>query len=60
MVDQFLPQKIILCVTGQCLKKLVTGFNQILVGVIKMYLFGSYSRFKSLYKFLGIILYELT
>lgn len=35
-------------------KKLVTGFDQILVGVIKIYLFGSYLRFKSLYKFLGI------
>ncbi|MGS0652245.1 hypothetical protein ACU40U_15365, partial [Staphylococcus arlettae] len=27
-------------------KKLVTGFAQILVGVIKIYLFGSYLRFK--------------
>ncbi|PTH96366.1 hypothetical protein BU099_13590 [Staphylococcus xylosus] len=40
-------------------KKLVTGFDQILVGVIKIYLFGSYLRFKSLYTFLGIKLYDL-
>ncbi len=40
-------------------KKLVTGFAQILVGVIKIYLFGSYLRFKSLYTFLGIKLYDL-
>ncbi|RIO29277.1 hypothetical protein BUZ79_12210 [Staphylococcus saprophyticus] len=40
-------------------KKLFTGFDQILVGVIKIYLFGSYLRFKSLYTFLGIKLYDL-
>jgi len=40
-------------------KKLVTGFAQILVGGIKIYLFGSYLRFKSLYMFLGIKLYDL-
>ena len=40
-------------------KKLVTGFDQILVGVIKIYLFGSHLRFKSLYTFLGIKLYDL-
>ncbi|PTH22172.1 hypothetical protein BU602_09540 [Staphylococcus arlettae] len=40
-------------------KKLVTGFAQILVGVIKIYLFGSHLRFKSLYTFLGIKLYDL-
>ncbi|WP_169932304.1 hypothetical protein [Staphylococcus saprophyticus] len=35
-------------------KKSFTGFAQILVGVIKIYLFGSHLRFKSLYMFLGI------
>ncbi|PTH50377.1 hypothetical protein BU600_12270 [Staphylococcus arlettae] len=40
-------------------KKSFTGFDQILVGVIKIYLFGSYLRFKSLYTFLGIKLYDL-
>ena len=40
-------------------KKFNTGFAQILVGVIKIYLFGSYLRFKSLYTFLGIKLYDL-
>ncbi|MGW9967976.1 hypothetical protein ACUW54_002440 [Staphylococcus cohnii] len=40
-------------------KKLVTGFAQILAGVIKTYLFGSYLRSKSLYTFLGIKLYDL-
>ncbi len=40
-------------------KKLVTGFAQILVGVIKIYFFGSYLHFKSLYTFLGIKLYDL-
>lgn len=39
-------------------KKFNTGFAQILVGVIKIYLFGSHLRFKSLYTFLGIKLYE--
>lgn len=34
-------------------KKLFTGFDQILGGGIKIYLFGSYLRFKSLYTFLG-------
>jgi len=40
-------------------KKLVTGFAQILVCGISIYLFGSYLRFKSLYTFLGIKLYDL-
>ena len=40
-------------------KKLVTGFAQIFVFENSIYLFGSYLRFKSLYKFLGIKLYEL-
>lgn len=39
--------------------KIDTGFAQILVGVIKIYLFGSYLHFKSLYTFLGIKLYDL-
>ena len=40
-------------------KKLVTGFAEIFVCEITIYLFGSYLRFKSLYKFLGIKLYDL-
>ena len=40
-------------------KKLATGFAQILVFEIKIYLFGSYLRFKSLCMFLGIKLYDL-
>ncbi|MCQ3817949.1 hypothetical protein DSN45_13560 [Staphylococcus xylosus] len=40
-------------------KKSFTGFVQILGGVIKIYLFGSYLHFKSLYTFLGIKLYDL-
>ena len=40
-------------------KKLVTGFDQILVCGIRIYLFGSYLRFKSLCRFLGIKLYDL-
>lgn len=32
-------------------KKLVTGFAEIFVCEISIYLFGSYLRFKSLYKF---------
>ena len=40
-------------------KKLVTGFAQIFAFGNSIYLFGSYLRFKSLYKFLGIKLYEL-
>ncbi|WP_210124215.1 hypothetical protein, partial [Staphylococcus sp. GDK8D64P] len=40
-------------------KKLVTGFDQILVCRIRIYLFGSYLRFKSLCRFLGIKLYVL-
>lgn len=40
-------------------KKLATGFAQIFVCEIKIYLFGSYLRFKSRYKFLGIKLYDL-
>lgn len=39
-------------------KKLVTGFAQIFVCGIRIYLFGSYLRFKSLYMFLGIKLYD--
>ena len=40
-------------------KKLVTGFAQIFVCEIKIYLFGSYLRFKSVYRLLGIKLYDL-
>ncbi|PUZ30932.1 hypothetical protein BUY27_13255 [Staphylococcus cohnii] len=40
-------------------KKLVTGFAQIFICEMRMYLFGSYLRFKSLYTFLGIKLYDL-
>ena len=40
-------------------KKLVTGFARILVCGIRIYLFGSYLRFKSLYKVSGIKLYDL-
>ena len=40
-------------------KKLVTGFAQIFVCEISIYLFGSYLRFKSLCMFLGIKLYDL-
>jgi hypothetical protein len=43
----------------QCLKKFDTGFAQIFVFGNSIYLFGSYLRFKSLYKFSGIKLYEL-
>ena len=39
--------------------KINTGFAQIFAFGNSIYLFGSYSRFKSLYKFLGIKLYEL-
>ncbi|PTH26202.1 hypothetical protein BU597_11720 [Staphylococcus arlettae] len=39
-------------------KKIVTGFAQISAFGNSIYLFGSYLRFKSLYKFLGIKLYE--
>ncbi|PTK58098.1 hypothetical protein BUZ61_10715 [Staphylococcus nepalensis] len=35
-------------------KKLATGFTQIFIGEVRIYLFGSYLRFKSLYRFLGI------
>lgn len=48
-----LMQNFSLHVTGQCLK-IVTGFAQIFVCEIKIYLFGSHLRFKSQYKFLGI------
>jgi hypothetical protein len=34
-------------------KKLVTGFAQIFVCEIKIYLFGSYLRFKSVYRHLS-------
>ena len=37
-------------INGQCLK-LVTGFAQIFVCEISIYLFGSYLRFKNQYKF---------
>ncbi|MDH5056355.1 hypothetical protein, partial [Enterococcus faecalis] len=40
-------------------KKIVTGFAQIFVCGIRIYLFGSYLRFKSLFRFLGIKLYDL-
>ena len=40
-------------------KKLLTGFAQIFICEMRMYLFGSYLRFKSLYTFLGIKLYDL-
>ncbi|HEN4177114.1 TPA: hypothetical protein U5V58_002662 [Staphylococcus aureus] len=40
-------------------KKLVTGFAQIFAFGNSIYLFGSNLRFKSLYKFLGIKLYDL-
>ena len=40
-------------------KKFDTGFAQIFVCENSIYLFGSYLRSKSLYKFLGIKLYEL-
>ncbi|MCI2939828.1 hypothetical protein [Staphylococcus haemolyticus] len=55
-VDDFLShfmQNFSLHVTGQCLK-IVTGFAQIFVFGIKIYLLGSHLRFKSQYKFLGI------
>lgn len=59
-VDDFLihfMQNFSLHINGQCLK-IVTGFAQIFVCEIKIYLFGSYLRFKSQYKFLGIKLYK--
>ena len=37
-------------INGQCLK-IVTGFAQIFVCEISIYLFGSYLRFKNQYKF---------
>ena len=37
----------------------ITDFAQIFVYKGSIYLFGSYLRFKSLYKFLGIKLYDL-
>ncbi|HHT9219012.1 TPA: hypothetical protein ACT77E_002744, partial [Staphylococcus aureus] len=40
-------------------KKINTGFAQIFVCGIRIYLFGSYLRFKSLFRFLGIKLYDL-
>jgi hypothetical protein len=40
-------------------KKISTGFAQIFVCEIKIYLFGSYLRFKSVYRLLGIKLYDL-
>ncbi len=39
-------------------KKFDTGFAQIFVGGIRIYLYGSYLRFKSEFKFLGINLYN--
>ncbi|MCE5037422.1 MULTISPECIES: hypothetical protein [Staphylococcus] len=53
-VDEFLSHFMSifnLHITGQCLKN-VTGFAQIFVCEIKIYLFGSYLCFKSVYKFL--------
>ncbi|MCH4472813.1 hypothetical protein MKR32_12005 [Staphylococcus haemolyticus] len=55
-VDDFLShfmQNFSLHIAGQCLK-IVTGFAQIFVCEIKIYLFGSHLCFKSQYKFLGI------
>ncbi len=40
-------------------KKLVTGFAYFFVCEMRIYLFGSYLRFKSLCMFLGIKLYDL-
>ena len=40
-------------------KKSCTDFAQIFVCENSIYLFGSYLRFKSLYRFLGIKLYDL-
>ena len=40
-------------------QKIDTVFARILVCEIKIYLFGSYLRFKSLCRFLGIKLYDL-
>ncbi|PTE46877.1 hypothetical protein BUY56_10410 [Staphylococcus epidermidis] len=59
MVAQFYYENFNLHVDGQCLKKFDTGFAQIFVFGNSIYLFGSYLRFKSLYKFSGIKLYEL-
>ncbi len=39
-------------------KKSCTGFAQIFVCEIKIYLFGLYLRFKSLYRLLGVKLYK--
>ncbi len=53
-VDEFLSHFMSifnLHITGQCLKN-VTGFARIFVCEIKIYLFGSYLCFKSVYKFL--------
>jgi hypothetical protein len=59
MVDQFLPQKNNFVRNWGVSQKFDTGFAQILVDVIKIYLFGSYLHFKSLYRLLGIKLYDL-
>jgi len=40
-------------------KKFITGLDQKCVCEIRIYLFGSYLRFKSLCKCLGIKLYDL-
>ena len=40
-------------------KKLVTDFAEIFVCEISIYLFGSYLRFKRLYRFLSTNLYDL-
>ena len=45
-------------VTGQCLKNR-HWFLEKLFCEIKIYLFGSYLRFKSIYKFFNIKLYDL-
>jgi hypothetical protein len=40
-------------------KKIVTGFTQIFVCEIRIYLFSSYLRFKSLKIILGINIYKI-
>ncbi len=46
-------------VNGQCLKKSTLVFRKKSFCEIKIYLFGSYLRFKSVYKLLDIKLYDL-
>ena len=50
MILSHFMQNFSLHIAGQCLK-IVTGFAQIFVCEIKIYLFGSHLRFKSQYKF---------